>query len=79
MFLELRPPDLVELAAFLRQEAPAETRDLEPSDVLHQLARALQGLTLDEARYALAPRAGRQAASWGRSRCRPCSRKSACW
>jgi hypothetical protein len=57
MFLELRPPDLVELVEFLRDEtrqvsqpgASGETSE----DLLYQLARALQGLTLDEARYAL--------------------------
>jgi SpoVK/Ycf46/Vps4 family AAA+-type ATPase len=48
MFLELRPPDLVELVEFLRAEGgPAS------DDTLHLLAPALQGLTLDEARYAL--------------------------
>src|SRR5579864_8542777 len=48
IFLELRPPDLVELMEFLRDE----TR--EPNEaLLYQFARALQGLTLDEARYAL--------------------------
>jgi SpoVK/Ycf46/Vps4 family AAA+-type ATPase len=54
MFLELRPPDLVELVDFLRDE----TRDASPGGdtneaILEQFARALQGLTLDEARYAL--------------------------
>jgi SpoVK/Ycf46/Vps4 family AAA+-type ATPase len=48
LFLELRPPDLVEMAAFLREEN-RDTSD----EVLHQLAPALLGLTLDEARYAL--------------------------
>ena len=48
LFLELRPPDLIELLAFLREESP-NTNDA----VLHQLAPALLGLTLDEARYAL--------------------------
>jgi ATPase family associated with various cellular activities (AAA) len=48
LFLELRPPDLVELVEFLRDESP-ETDD----QILRQLAPALQGLTLDEARYAL--------------------------
>jgi len=48
LFIELRPPDLVELLAFLREEGgPASDA------VLHQLAPALLGLTLDEARYAL--------------------------
>jgi hypothetical protein len=56
LYLELRPPDVVELVGFLREEsrraAPAGAE--EASDpVLYQLARALQGLTLDEARYAL--------------------------
>ena len=51
LFLELRPPDLVELEAFVRDESP---RDRSASDAdLQQVARALQGLTLDEARYAL--------------------------
>jgi SpoVK/Ycf46/Vps4 family AAA+-type ATPase len=57
MFLELRPPDLTELVEFLRDE----TRESPPRDesgapneaILYQFARALQGLTLDEARYAL--------------------------
>jgi len=57
MFLELRPPDLVELVEFLRGEA----QHLSPNagsidtsdDALYPVARALQGLTLDEARYAL--------------------------
>jgi hypothetical protein len=49
IYLELRPPDLIELFAFLREEAPPGTSD----EVLADLAPALQGLTLDEARYAL--------------------------
>jgi len=48
VFLELRPPDFVELMAFVREEDAGIS---EP--VLHQIARALQGLTLDESRYAL--------------------------
>jgi len=48
LFLELRPPDPSELVAFLRDE----TGDPDEA-LLHQFARALQGLTLDEARYAL--------------------------
>jgi hypothetical protein len=48
MFLELRPPDRIELVEFLREEA-GDTSE----EVLYQLASALQGLTLDEARYAL--------------------------
>src|SRR5580704_6769671 len=47
MFLELRPPDLVELVEFLKEETDAD------EDTLHSVARALQGLTLDEAKYAL--------------------------
>jgi hypothetical protein len=57
LYLELRPPDLVELVDFLRDElaqtsAPDATRDASDA-TLYQLARSLQGLTLDEARYAL--------------------------
>jgi hypothetical protein len=55
MFLELRPPDLVELVEFLRDEEAPQTGDGRrcTTKSLYQLARALQGLTLDEARYAL--------------------------
>src|SRR5262249_45709430 len=57
IFLELRPPDLIELVDFLREEPrrlnPLGAADPVPDEVLYQLARALQGLTLDEARYAL--------------------------
>jgi SpoVK/Ycf46/Vps4 family AAA+-type ATPase len=51
IFLELRPPDLIELTEFLRDE----TREIGAANeaVLYQFAHALQGLTLDEARYAL--------------------------
>lgn len=48
VFVELRPPDETELAAFLHDEHPTA-----PPDLLAQFARALKGLTLDEARYAL--------------------------
>jgi SpoVK/Ycf46/Vps4 family AAA+-type ATPase len=48
LFLELRTPDVVELGEFIREEAP-HTSD----DIVHQMARALLGLTLDETRYAL--------------------------
>jgi hypothetical protein len=48
--LELRPPDLIELMELLREEDGTGDSS---EDVLYQLARALQGLTLDEARYAL--------------------------
>jgi hypothetical protein len=65
LFLELRPPDLVELAAFIREEeqrySPASRNGDLSETVLFQLARALQGLTLDEARYAV-----RRAMSGGR-------------
>ncbi len=50
VFLELRPPDLVELTEFLREE----TARFAPSDaLLNRLAHAVVGLTLDEAGYAL--------------------------
>ncbi|HVX67324.1 MAG TPA: AAA family ATPase [Bryobacteraceae bacterium] len=51
LFLELRTPDLVELMEFLREETGGNGEVSE--EVLHQSARALLGLTLDEARYAL--------------------------
>lgn len=53
MYYELRPPDLVELLEFVRQEAPRFSGPAAEEGVLHQLARALLGLTLDEARYAM--------------------------
>src|SRR5450432_1420738 len=56
LFLELRAPDLVELVAFLREEsrdARGDTRADTSDAVIHQLAPALLGLTLDEARYAV--------------------------
>jgi SpoVK/Ycf46/Vps4 family AAA+-type ATPase len=57
LYLELRPPDVVELVDFLREEshriAPRGETGETSGAVLYQLARALQGLTLDEARYAL--------------------------
>jgi SpoVK/Ycf46/Vps4 family AAA+-type ATPase len=48
LFLEIRPPDLIELVDFLREQT-TETDET----TLFQIGRALQGLTLDEARYAL--------------------------
>jgi len=48
LFLELRPPDIVELVDFLRRESG----QTDP-EILQPLASALQGLTLDEAHYAL--------------------------
>jgi SpoVK/Ycf46/Vps4 family AAA+-type ATPase len=48
MFLELRPPDLIELVAFLNEENTGADEE-----TLYAVARALQGLTLDEAKYAL--------------------------
>jgi SpoVK/Ycf46/Vps4 family AAA+-type ATPase len=48
LFIELRTPDLVELSAFLREESGGAD-----DEVIYQLAPALMGLTLDEARYAL--------------------------
>ena len=67
MFLELRPPDIVELVELVREEAPLVapgSLDGVGDATLDQLARALLGLTLDEAGYALrralsaAPRLG---------------------
>ena len=57
VYLELRLPDLIELVDFLRDEAQqisASGASADPSEAtLYQLARALQGLTLDEARHAV--------------------------
>ncbi len=56
IYIELRPPDLVELLDLLREES---RRALGPGEIapddalLQQLARTLQGLTLDEARYGI--------------------------
>jgi SpoVK/Ycf46/Vps4 family AAA+-type ATPase len=55
LFLELRPPDLVELEALIREENPEEGPEerKDGDEIARYLAPALQGLTLDEARYAL--------------------------
>jgi SpoVK/Ycf46/Vps4 family AAA+-type ATPase len=56
LFVELRSPDFAELAEFVRDETqsmPGGASSVISEDVLHQVARALQGLTLDESRYAL--------------------------
>ncbi len=55
LFLELRTPDQVELSGFLREEiARLSSAGAAASEaVIHQMARTLLGLTLDEARYAL--------------------------
>lgn len=52
MFLELRPPDAVELLDFLRREVSQAGADVSEA-ALRQMVPALQGLTLDEARYAV--------------------------
>jgi hypothetical protein len=57
VYVELSLPDLVELQAFLRSEGEriiAAGGTVESDEgTLHQLAQALQGLTLDEARHAV--------------------------
>jgi ATPase family associated with various cellular activities (AAA) len=57
VFLELRPPDLPELVEFVRGEADRVVAAGGAADTsgetLHQLSRALRGLTLDEARHAI--------------------------
>jgi SpoVK/Ycf46/Vps4 family AAA+-type ATPase len=59
VYLDLPLPDLIELGDFLRDEArqiPARgaSADADLTDgTIHQLARALQGLTLNEARHAV--------------------------
>jgi len=49
VYFELRPPDSVELVSFLRGQTGGRIQEA----VLDQFARALQGLTLDESRFAL--------------------------
>ncbi|MFN7993008.1 MAG: AAA family ATPase [Bryobacteraceae bacterium] len=57
LFIELRPPDLIELADFLRDEigqAAASGAAIDSTEAtIEQFARAMRGLTLDESRYAL--------------------------
>jgi SpoVK/Ycf46/Vps4 family AAA+-type ATPase len=56
MFVDLRSPDRIELAALLRDEIaklPAPGNSDVSDEVILQMAGALSGLTLDEARYAL--------------------------
>ena len=53
VYIELRPPDVVELAEFVREQAARTSPDSPPDDELRAQMPALQGLTLDEARYAL--------------------------
>jgi len=54
LYLELRPPDVVELKQFVREEAGRYAANGTPSEeAVHLVGSALLGLTLDEARYAL--------------------------
>ena len=57
LYLELRPPDLVELVEFLRGEAQQLSAAGVSTDMseesLYQFARALRGVTLQEARHAV--------------------------
>ena len=53
MYIELRPPDLIELSELLRSEARQLSATEVSEEILGQLARALQGLTLQEARHAV--------------------------
>jgi len=57
VYVDLAVPDLAELVSFLRAEAPGITKagaKMDTSDTtLEQLGRALQGLTLDDARHAI--------------------------
>ena len=57
VYVELNVPDLLELVSFLQREAPtiaAAGGTIDTSEAtLFQLGRALQGLTLDEARHAV--------------------------
>ena len=71
IFLELRPPDLIELVEFLHEETPGTSLD-----VYTRWRARCQGLTLDEARYAL-----RRAFAWPEpgpgSSARPARRETA--
>ena len=49
LYVELRPPDVVELLELVREKAGAHANEAE----FYPVARALLGLTLDEAGYAL--------------------------
>jgi SpoVK/Ycf46/Vps4 family AAA+-type ATPase len=54
VYVDLRLPDRVEMADFLREEIQRIAKDSFPGEtILAQFAGVLQGLTLDEARYAL--------------------------
>jgi SpoVK/Ycf46/Vps4 family AAA+-type ATPase len=53
IFVELRPPDIVELTEFLKEEVRGTSAASTPEATLRQVAYTLQGLTLDETRYAL--------------------------
>ncbi len=53
VYLELRPPDLIELVELLRIEAKRLSAPDVSEETLYQLARALQGVTLQEARHAV--------------------------
>jgi SpoVK/Ycf46/Vps4 family AAA+-type ATPase len=53
MYIDLRPPDMIELKEFVRAEAKRLTaKDADEGDV-ELMARSLLGLTMDEAGYAL--------------------------
>jgi len=51
-FVELRPPDMVELVEFMRDRVNSRGGEVDES-ALTEMAGALRGLTLDEAGYAL--------------------------
>ena len=53
LYVELRPPDLIELSELLRSEARQLSAPEVSEEILGQLARALQGVTLQEARHAV--------------------------
>ncbi len=55
MFIDLRPPDLVELVAFLHEDV----RGADPAKLISSAGRALQGLTARRSALCPAPRAAR--------------------
>ena len=72
LFLELRPPDLVELVAFLREEG-GDASD----QVIHQLAPAPAGPDPRRSALRAAPRARRHRTPWSRIAAGPARREAA--
>jgi hypothetical protein len=76
-FLELLPPDAVELVEYLR-EAVGPGQSAGDESALHQMAAALRGLTLDEAGMRCGGLSWRVTNS-GPMRCPRCYRRKSSW